>query len=111
MGWGWEQREGWGELQTEYPVPWGGRKLELEGRLKLASGLAHLGLTATSTPRLTTPPPPRGSTGGPFQTCPWICVYIRPVIWCRAASKQQFLRQNTETWLEACGQFVPVFSI
>lgn len=60
MGWGWEQREGWGELQTEYPVPWGGRKLELEGRLKLASGLAHLGLTATSTPRLTTPPPAPG---------------------------------------------------
>lgn len=85
MGRGWEQQERWGGAADRIPSPLGRQKAGAGAEAEAGIWFGPLGLTSTSPPRLTTPPPPSwGSTGGPFQSCPWTCVHTQPVIWCRA---------------------------
>lgn len=112
MGRGWEQQERWGGAADRIPSPLGRQKAGAGAEAEAGIWFGPLGLTSTSPPRLTTPPPlPGEAPEGPFRAALGLVCTHSQLYGAVHASKHQFLRQNTESCLEACGQFVPVFSI
>ena len=84
-----------------------------ERRLKLTTAVAHPGHTSTPTAPPTNPPSPLPGEAleGPFRAALGSVCTFSQFHGAVPASKHQLLRPNTEASLEACGQFVPVFSM
>lgn len=57
MGRGWEQQERWGGAADRIPSPLGRQKAGAGAEAEAGIWFGPLGLTSTSPPRLTTPPP------------------------------------------------------